>query len=375
MPSRLFRIHLVNNTAFTLFRATDDHHLHGAWTNPWQPPPTIDPGATGAWQAESDGLWQGTDGHLVYGIATPTPTIVRFRIDWNNPFWGVTDSDPSIVSSIPGIVPSAPGFEFVGGGARPMNSYPGAVDTAGWLEVIPGLVVLPIPWYGVIDHAWSVFAVNAVAPPPPPPIPTFGSVSPPDVVFVPVEGESADVWNGTWVYPVGEKPSAEVSAEISSSLLPVGGPTGRRGVVFFRVDLNEKSTRAGVPPLTIQQGDIVKTTSRAFSYRQDIWPPRRSSAGRIALVSSALRGGSSVTAPSGALPSTSPQGTTTANKFDPFDTADSIVSQYGNITLMLYSMHQRGGPYLGNCVRYLRHSDDGAVVADVMLHREVHPPR
>jgi len=41
---------------------------HGEWTDPWQPPNLITPGATAEWRSESAGIDTGTEGHVRYGI-------------------------------------------------------------------------------------------------------------------------------------------------------------------------------------------------------------------------------------------------------------------------------------------------------------------
>lgn len=41
---------------------------HGEWTDPWQPPNSIAPGATAEWRSESNGIATGTEGHVRYRV-------------------------------------------------------------------------------------------------------------------------------------------------------------------------------------------------------------------------------------------------------------------------------------------------------------------
>src|SRR4051812_33363026 len=82
MPARSFKISVKNLTELDWTRQ-DAHLDHGVWTEGMLPPEQIPAGKKGVWEAESDGIGTGTEGHVIYNTSAGT-----FRFYFNNPYFG-----------------------------------------------------------------------------------------------------------------------------------------------------------------------------------------------------------------------------------------------------------------------------------------------
>ncbi len=177
MAVRNFRIYLMNETQFKLSVVGGTTLDHGEWTDPWQPPATILPGKTGAWQSESDGLATGTEGHISFEIQDRDQLIGddkhfgkgdRIYIHWDNPYFDPLGSGTSadgkffVSSTFENYVEGKSNdYKLLYSGPHTFDDLgPGPVVTEGWLEVVPGFIGLPIPNVGVIDHAWAAFSLR-----------------------------------------------------------------------------------------------------------------------------------------------------------------------------------------------------------------------
>ena len=91
MPARSTRILFINQTN-QILNNLGTHLDHGGWTNNQPPPATIAPNGTGYWEAESDGVATGTEGHITFAIGPApkpgTPAAKSAYVHWDNPFSG-----------------------------------------------------------------------------------------------------------------------------------------------------------------------------------------------------------------------------------------------------------------------------------------------
>jgi hypothetical protein len=178
-----------------------------------------------------------------------------------------------------------------------------------------------------------------------------------------MNGGPPEAWQNSWVYPAGYEDQAELKVSVNLEPgLPLRNVGGQPNPVFFSVKLSEKGKSVGIPAFVVNEGGIPESIARSYRYQRNIWPPRPHH-GALNIIASLSRRGLSQRSPS-LLITSQPK---PSNAFDPFESADSLVLSSSNVTLMLYAVHIIGGPTIGYCVRYLRHGEDGGVVADVML--------
>lgn len=72
-----------NSDAFLTFQASTWQLYHGIWSQGLFPPSVIAPGTQGTFEAESQGLWTGTQGRCYYLFQDGVTVIV---IEWDNPY-------------------------------------------------------------------------------------------------------------------------------------------------------------------------------------------------------------------------------------------------------------------------------------------------
>ncbi|KAF7333177.1 Crystal protein ET79 [Mycena venus] len=92
-PSRSVTVKFTNNSGGIVTRSSASL-AGGVWTTNQYPPDTISAGATGSWESESDGLWTGTEGTVVYTLPGAAITIY-----WNNPQVGSNDYSITIAGA------------------------------------------------------------------------------------------------------------------------------------------------------------------------------------------------------------------------------------------------------------------------------------
>jgi len=137
MAARSTDVVFHNETDFVLTRIEEDLP-HGEWTDPWQPPLTIEKNSIREWRSESNAIitGTGTEGSVRFRIENGLGASVYFH--WDNPFVGtnsyhqLTDSGfevyhtggdgnntrldvflrVSIPHFVPGFKPSTNGFKF-----------------------------------------------------------------------------------------------------------------------------------------------------------------------------------------------------------------------------------------------------------------------
>lgn len=408
MPSRIFRVQVINKTDWPMTLVTKDAHLHGAFTEGgWEPPARIEPHRTQAFQAESDGFMQGTNGHVTYYLQENKEQV---EVSWTNPWWGT----PGVNGHLEVSSGSFDDWHVVGMESRhyklerfgpfPLGQYPGLMNTDGWAELIPGLVALPLP-IGTIDHAWGGMVVSKQEHP-------VGSLGQPITVlpplaFAPSEGAPREAWHGTWVYPSGEASAAELRVHVGETEQAIHLPIIRLRGPSYRVSVVEHSKAPWAGRLSIEKDRVDETLTSAQRYSQDTWPPRvpivaldsgaiseaaqlapASAPGTLSRVPDVVSGEASRRTPAEAgsgpsmLATPGQRYATVADhlraqvaKLQLLDAADSLVLD-ANVTLLLYSVHvQGGGQPLGYGVRYVRRSHDGSVLVDVMLMPAYQPPR
>jgi hypothetical protein len=415
MPSRTFRIYIANATNVPLTRVAGDEHLHGAFTpGGWTPPNTIPPGQTLAFQAESDGLAQGTDGHVVYQIDDGKTVAERVRIDWNNPFWGVTNSTGQMQVSTGFFEDrtngSSANYVLEGGGRRPSGENTGPIITAGWAEIVPGLVALPIPMLGIEPHAWSMFVVRDRSTTSSALTPSFGEpASAPELRFEPVVSARASVWAGAWERVAA---SASVKVLISKNQSIPNSVATVLGYQTFLVSIEERSKLGGT--VSISQPAVAEELLRELPYGKETWPPTAPSLPLHPRVPSFLQSHAehvypAVTAPSASSPALgvssgqnaefsgreartsrfvasrigglsvgnavvqAPSATRLSDLAETkslriTEEADGLVIEQGLVTLMLYAARNRTtGDLMGFGIRYTRRHAEGDLVADTML--------
>lgn len=421
MPSRTFRIYIANATDVPLVRVTSDAHLHGAFTpGGWAPPDAIPPGQTLAFQAESDGLAQGTDGHLVYDINDGKTVTDRVRIDWNNPFWGVTNSVGQMQVSTGFFEDRTNGssvdYVLEGGGRRPTSENTGPIITGGWAEIVPGLVALPIPMLSVEPHAMSMFVVRNRSTTSSALTPSFGeSTRNPDLGFEPIVGARAGVWAGAWERVTT---SASVKVVLSKNPLEPNSVAAVLRLQTFSVSLEERSKLDGT--VSISQPAIAEEMVSALRYVKEMWPPtaplfpltplvpgfaeRRPE--RLYTMTAQPTSSTAPSISSGQNAQLSAHETQMARSvmdrigdlspvrasvqtpslislLDSADLkplliteeADGLVIEQGLVTLMLYSARNRStGVLMGFGVRYIRRHADGSLAVDTMLLPAFRPP-
>lgn len=409
MPSRTFRIYIANATDVPLTRVAGDAHLHGVFTpGGWAPPDTIQPRQTLAFQAESDGLAQGTDGHVVYQIDDAKTVADRVRIDWNNPFWGVTNSTGQMQVSTgffeDRMNGSSANYVLEGGGRRPTGENTGPLITAGWAEIVPGLVALPIPMLGIEPHAWSMFVVRDRSAASGALSASFGEpVKGPELRFEPIVGARASVWAGAWERVAD---SASVKVAISRNQSIPNSVATVLGYQTFSVSIEERSELGGT--VSISQPAVAEELLRDLLFVKETWPPTAPSPPLLPRVPSfSQRHTEHVYSPVTASPASSPalgvssgQNEVRTSRFvvgrigglsvgsavvqapsatrfsDLAETkplliteeADGLVIEQGLVILMLYAARNRTtGDPIGFGIRYIRRHAEGDLVADTML--------
>ena len=107
MAERSFRVNLQNDSTMTLTLSAVDL-CHGTWTDGWNPPPAqIAPRETVGWQSESDGIWTGVEGYVIYNVERADGDQGQFKVHWDNPWYGVTQfTYPIPVSTVGGLAPT-----------------------------------------------------------------------------------------------------------------------------------------------------------------------------------------------------------------------------------------------------------------------------
>lgn len=434
-PARYFRVFLRNDSGFDITRVPDQTCLEGTWTSKdWEPPGRISDGEEKAFQSESGDWLQGTEGWEVYEIQDGTAAPDQLRLHFDNPYWGSTEAHPTILTSTGVFEDRVPANHFDPGrrdaelgratGEQSVSknftlevSSPRALDsvaTDGWLEIVQGYLILPIP-LGPIDHAVVNFRVskNPQSSQPQPPVSGFGSqAGTRSYSFVPAQGAPSEAWNGSFAFPGGTLAIAQVGTTIATE-----GQTSK----FLLVRLRGASYHATVketPSLTINQGGVNVTTASALTYSGDLWPPKAPSfgggMGRFISPGSSVTNGALAANPSApvrltpglqgsllraglssdlALAQSNANQTSNENTLEipkggltvaqhlalqasmvrVTDTADALSLPFG-VTLMLYSMHLANGHPVGYSVRYLRRAGDGKSLVDVMLTPAVEAP-
>ena len=88
MPARSFKVTIENTSGYTL-RKIGEHIDSGDFTDGWgAPPESIAPGATIAFQGESDAALRGTQGEVVYQVLSNQENHGSFGIKWEAPYVG-----------------------------------------------------------------------------------------------------------------------------------------------------------------------------------------------------------------------------------------------------------------------------------------------
>lgn len=99
MSARSVKVILHNDTEFVL--SIDSNNIvmnHGRMREGCNPPPYIDPGQSGSWTTESNGMMTGTEGHLGYFIHDEywLNTHNWVYIHWDNPYSGSNSCDTDV---------------------------------------------------------------------------------------------------------------------------------------------------------------------------------------------------------------------------------------------------------------------------------------
>jgi hypothetical protein len=213
-------------------------------------PDRIEPNESRGWQTESDGFLQGTAGDCLFETHNPSQRLRdQIYIWWKNPWVGVTNS--AGVFRVDGgffedrVEAKSKLYSLKGGGRRPLGTFPGFINTQGWIEVIAGTyLTLPIPNPGVEDHAWIAFLLSELSNTEQG---VFGtSNSHPDVRFIAVNDGPPEAWTKTWVFPSGSRQSAEVVIDVESATTQRGGLANQMEGFFYNISLEEKSATPGI---------------------------------------------------------------------------------------------------------------------------------
>lgn len=269
MPARTFRVYFTNKTNFRLMRTSEA--CQGAWTDPWQTPAYIEPGQQVAWQSESDTMLEGTQGHVSLAIlddqnyfAGHTGHGDTIVVTWHNPYLGtIGDDHPTNCKAhfmVAGTVPGSGGtfsdegrvigdaLDYSSDQYGPVQQYDeaGPISTEGWVQVIPGVLALPIPT-GIIDHAQAWFSLNFTPHREPGPVqeqqidPHVGPGS--THTFEPMVDLAVDQWHGTWaqgaltvtIRPAGADTFA---IDVIDPHAPTVSLAAQAGIIRRRPDVN-----------------------------------------------------------------------------------------------------------------------------------------
>jgi hypothetical protein len=428
MPARNFRVNFANSTPYVLSKISDNSSIEGEWTPPnWQPPAQIQPNQTVAWESESDGFMTGTEGTAIYEIQDGDSFFGddshmghkdHVVIHWDNPWWGPPHSDGhfQVISNTPTTSNGSSTFggdyadgvstdyTMPGGGARPEGDDPGPIDTAGWAQIIPGLVALPIP-DGSIPHAWSAFVLQAneaVVN-----TPTFNNEPAPTLELYPEATAAGDSWNATWG-DTSQTSSTRLLVTITGQAVPAPAssnvPTQRmahdqisvRGIApqaattkdEHIVNMSPSSqSEAAIPLLSgytvdvtykgsslhLHEENITSSLTRASSYKGEVFTDPRFTTvqkpGQKSASSEVIKMHVSEQVVHGS------DSATRENVGMAFPQALTLVLSQ-NVSLQLYGEYnEQTKKRINYRVRYIEDATDGATIMDVMLQHSYAPPQ
>lgn len=321
-------------------------------------------------------MWYGTEGELRYQVmrdaakgspAEPFPDMAF--IHWKNPYVGVTRCWGNIeydaaADKTPGGAPHVTPFDFEYGGANDMGTYPGPA-ASGWVDIVPGLIPLPIPNMGIIPDAWSSvrisekpghFITAAETPPAFADLPTNTSS------YSPALDAPSDGWVGRWASMPSGGGRVDIEIKRSSNILFHAGSTQ-----LYDVSLDAQLHAIG-SKLLLHSSRIRETQSVVEKFEGDVDIPPfdlLASAPSHHAVTQILGlqgrhkgiGGSALTG----------QGSPPASQSILAPPFVDCLQLNNNVTLALYVRTEPRTGFQGYSVRFLRRIDDGRLVSDLML--------